>query len=446
MPADDVTVTATWTEATDTAFKVIINYNDGANNDAPATIVKDYTGTTNGKVVISNSPVADAQNITWEELVEGWDDAQYYEVTVESAEATIAADGSTVINVNFVPVLYTATFDATYGAFADGEKTATAQVDYFDFVKNFVPAVDPIREGYTFGGWNGVSDATRIKRDTKFDAKWTINNYTVTWDVDGATTEETYAYGATINKKAAPEKEGYTFAGWEGYTDGMTMPAENKTFTATWTVNNYTVKWDVDGAITEETYAYGATINKPADPEKEGHTFAGWSPAVPATQGAADATYIAQWTVNNYTVKWDVDGVITEETIAYGADVKAPADPEKEGYTFAGWSPAVPATQGAADATYTAQWTVNKYTATFVVDGVTVQSGEVEFGATISKPADPEKTGYTFKGWAPAVPATMPAADKNFTATWSKNSYTVEFINSNITFNLSLLFFSPSSS
>ena len=438
MPAENVTVTATWTEATDTAFKVIINYNDGANNDAPATIVKDYTGTTNGKVVISDTTAADAQNITWEELVEGWDDAQYYEVTVESAEATIAADGSTVINVNFVPVLYTATFDATYGAFADGEKTATAQVDYFDFVKNFVPAVDPIREGYTFGGWNGVSDATRIKRDTKFDAKWTINNYTVTWDVDGATTEETYAYGATITKPADPEKAGYTFAGWEGYTDGMTMPAENKTFTATWTVNNYTVKWDVDGAITEETYAYGATINKPADPAKEGYTFAGWSPAVPATQGAADATYTAQWTVNNYTVTWDVDGVKTEETYAYGATINKMAAPSKEGYTFTGWEGYTDGmTMPAENKTFTATWTVNSYNAIFnAEDGSLVASVPTKFGEAPKAPAAPVKVGYGFAGWlaedgkvyaSSALPV-MGAADATYTATYTAGAvnYKVE--------------------
>ena len=426
MPADDVTVTATWTEATDTAFKVIINYNDGANNDAPATIVKDYTGTTNGKVVISDTPVADAQNITWEELVEGWNDAQYYEATVESAEATIAADGTTVINVNFVPVLYTATFNALEGAFAYGAKTATVTVDHFDLVKDNLPA-EPTREGWSFGGWNGVTNTLTLSGDRTFPAIWTKNNYTVTWDVDGVTTEETYAYGATINKMAAPSKEGHTFAGWESYTDGMTMPAENKTFTATWTVNNYTVKWDVDGAITEETYAYGAAINKPADPEKVGYTFAGWTPAVPATQGAADATYTAQWTVNNYTVKWNVDGVITEETIAYGADVKAPADPEKEGYTFAGWSPAVPATQGAADATYEATWTVNEYNVEFIVDGVTVQSGKVAYGADVKAPADPTKEGYTFNGWSPEVPATQGAADATYTAQWTVNSYNAIF-------------------
>ena len=374
---------------------------------------------------------------------------------------------------------------------------ATVQSGEVEFGAAVTKPADPKKEGHTFAGWTPEVPATQGAAAATYTAQWTVNNYTVTWDVDGVKTEETYAYGTAINKKAAPEKTGYTFAGWEGYTDGMTMPAENKTFKATWTVNNYTVTWDVDGATTEETYAYGAAINKmaapskeghtftgwtgytdgmtmpaenmtftaawdvndytvtwvvdgvtvktetvkygsaltaPADPAKEGYTFDGWDPEVPATQGAADVTYNATWTVNNYTVKWNVDGEITEETIAYGAEVKAPADPEKEGYTFDGWSPEVPATQGAADAEYVAQWTINEYTITWVVDGVETTE-TYEYAADITVKADPEKKHYTFEGWiwtktenAEAIAEfdKMPAYDVTITATFERVPVTLK--------------------
>jgi formylglycine-generating enzyme required for sulfatase activity len=40
-------------------------------------------------------------------------------------------------------------------------------------------------------------------------------------------------------------------------------------------------------------------------------------------------------------------------------------------------------------------------------------------GAELTAPATPAKTGYTFSAWNPAVPATFPAADTTYTATWN---------------------------
>lgn len=61
------------------------------------------------------------------------------------------------------------------------------------------------------------------------------------------------------------------------------------------------------------------------------------------------------------------------------------------------------------------------YTTTFVVDGTAVSTKQYHEGETIVKPADPVKEGYTFKGWTPSVPATMPAGDQTFTAKFEKD-------------------------
>ena len=61
------------------------------------------------------------------------------------------------------------------------------------------------------------------------------------------------------------------------------------------------------------------------------------------------------------------------------------------------------------------------YTATFVVDGTAISTKQYHEGETIVKPPDPVKDGYTFKGWTPSVPATMPAGDQTFTARFEKN-------------------------
>ena len=70
--------------------------------------------------------------------------------------------------------------------------------------------------------------------------------------------------------------------------------------------NYYLLSLDLDGGFgAEPVYArYGAAISV-ANPEKPGYTFGGWSPALPTTMPAENLTAKAQWTQNdtvNYTV------------------------------------------------------------------------------------------------------------------------------------------------
>ena len=70
----------------------------------------------------------------------------------------------------------------------------------------------------------------------------------------------------------------------------------------------------------------------------------------------------------------------------------------------------VPATMPAENMTIKAKWTVNQYTLTFDTNGgSTIAPITQDYGTAITAPADPTKTGYTFAGWTPAIPATMPA-------------------------------------
>ncbi|MGN0546687.1 MAG: leucine-rich repeat protein [Acutalibacteraceae bacterium] len=61
------------------------------------------------------------------------------------------------------------------------------------------------------------------------------------------------------------------------------------------------------------------------------------------------------------------------------------------------------------------------FTVTWIVDGkATTQTYKA--GDRIVAPANPAKSGYTFKGWTPSVPSTMPAYDLTFTAVFEKNA------------------------
>ena len=56
---------------------------------------------------------------------------------------------------------------------------------------------------------------------------------------------------------------------------------------------------------------------------------------------------------------------------------------------------------------------------TYMVDDVVYKSCDVEFGATITPEADPEKETYRFSGWS-EIPETMPAHDVTITGTFER--------------------------
>ena len=184
--------------------------------------------------------------------------------------------------------------------------------------------------------------------DITIKGSFAVNNYTVTYLVDGEVyATETVAYGSEIVLRDEPTKEGHTFSGWS--ETPATMPANDITIEGTFIVNNYTVTYLVDGEVyATETVAYGSEIALRDEPTKEGHTFSGWS-EVPATMPASDITIEGSFAVNNYTVTYLVDGeVYATETVAYGSEIVLIDAPTKEGYTFSGWSEA-PATMPAED-------------------------------------------------------------------------------------------------
>ena len=138
---------------------------------------------------------------------------------------------------------------------------------------------------------------------------------------------------------------------------------------------------------------------------RDGHTFTGWSPSVPATVPAGDVTYTAQWTANKYTVTFNANGGTGGKTVTldYGTALSAPTM-TRDGYTFTGWSPSVPATVPVGDVTYTAQWTANTYTVTYKpgANGSGSQQTDKKTGGVALTLRDGifTRDGYTQTGWA----------------------------------------------
>ncbi len=272
--------------------------------------------------------------------------------------------------------------------------------------------------------------------------------YTVTWQDEDGTILETDKnvpvgtvpeFNGSDPIKAADAQYTYTFAGWDSIPAAVTGDA---IYTATYkgTPKTYTVTWKVDDETTTVKYDYGSVIVPPADPTKTGYTFTGWGGNVPETMPAENLSFTAQWDVNTYTVTWKQDDgtLINTTTVAYG-EVPTHAAPTKEAdaqytYTFAGWNTTPVAVTG--DAEYTAMYssTVNTYTVTWMIDGES-SSVDYEYGSTITPPADPTKTGYSFAGWHDgnqlyASTDELPNVTKNviYTAQWNVNKYTITFV------------------
>ena len=297
------------------------------------------------------------------------------------------------------------------------------------------------------GNGNSYEPGDSVPADvTALTVQWTDPTYTVTLHPNGGTinsgnvTEYTYGVGAALPTADDMTYTGHTFKGWYDNENLTGSPVTaiggtemgNKEYWAKWEINQYTITVKLENGKADITITqdYGTPITAPADPTREGYTFAGWDKAIPATMPAENMTITAQWTINQYTITFDTAGgsAIAPITQDYGTPITAPADPTKTGYTFAGWSPALPAAMPAENMTVTAQWTVNQYTITFdTAGGSAIAPITQDYGTAITAPADPTRNGYTFAGWSPALPATMPAENMTVTAQWRVNRYTITY-------------------
>ncbi len=232
------------------------------------------------------------------------------------------------------------------------------------------PQPDPEKAGYTFAGWYKEASGTNpwdfandtVNADITLYAKWTINQYTVTFDAKGgsAVDSQTLNYGSTITNPAAA-KTGHSLEGWYAQSDfsgakwdfaNDTVDA-NITLYAKWAINQYTVTFDAKGgsAVTSQTLNYGSTITNPAS-TKAGYILEGWY-AQSDFSGAkwdfandrvdADITLYAQWEVippDQVGVSFFTQGGSSIPSLSTAKNTKITKpdpDPVKEGYVFQGW-------------------------------------------------------------------------------------------------------------
>ena len=356
----------------------------------------------------------------------------------EKFEATTMPAQSLTLKAHWTISQYTITFDTD-----GGSEIAPITQDYGTTIT--VPAA-PTKTGYTFGGWDKEIPGTMPAENVTVKATWTANTYMVSFDANGGSctpTSKSVTYASTYGDLPTPTREGYTFTGWyDGETkveDTTTyQTAGDKTLTARWSADAYTVTYYVDNSkVTEQGYTYGANIT-PYVFQKSGYTVSAWKQsdgsALPVAMPAKNLSVYATTAIITYTISYELNGgtnaagnpasyTVETDTITLG-------DPSKTGYTFNGWSgtelngennmTAVIAKGSTGDRSYQAHWTVNQYTITFDTDGGSVIAPIAQdYGTAITVPADPIKAGYRFDGWDQTIPATMPAENVTVKARWT---------------------------
>ena len=283
---------------------------------------------------------------------------------------------------------------------------------------------EPAKIGYTFSGWSEVPEMMPAENVT-VNGTFTINRYAVTFTIDGKViVADSLDYGTPIIAPEVAMKEGYTFSGWGEIP--TSVPANDVAFAAWYTVNQYKLTFVIDGAVyKEDTLDYGSEIVAPEVPIKENMTFSGWS-KLPDTMPAYDLVCEGSYLNNPYTIIYMLDGVEYHRTLVeMGSTIHAIEAPYKEGHTFMGWENMHDVMPG-YDIVIYGSYHVNSYVVTFIVNGETYTTYWLEYGSTICPPETPERMGYTFAGWE-NLPDSVPAHDVTCEAMYTVNIYKIYY-------------------
>ena len=362
-------------------------------------------------------------------------------------------------------VSVTVTSDLTfYAVFEKIEYTVIFYVDGSEYDKQTIALnetvslpTNPSKDGYSFLGWSEKEGgeivenlgAVAITSKKNYYAVFEkdeeqggggqgeqVTKFTINFIVDGKTysTQEVLKDGL-IAVPADPQKVDYNFLGWSEKEGGkVTSIASKATANANYyavfeQILKYNVTFYVDGKIysqsivVENETASAPTVSTEAI---EGYNFLGWSLTdggekvnVGSVNITSDTSFYAileekepEKVYKNVVFK--VDGRnYDSQTVEVGAYANVPSpDPEKEKYTFEGWS----LTAGGAvvdvssiainaDTTFHAIFKKNPvyYDVVFLVDGEEHDKQRVLEGEYPELPEDPSLEGYDFLGWSKSM-------------------------------------------
>ena len=263
----DITLYAKWALIT---YKITYNLNDGTNASSNPTSYNAETET----ITLAN-PVKT-----------GYTFAGWYTNSSFTAKKTQITKGS-VGDITLYAKWTATTYKITYNL--DGGTNASSNPATYNVNTSTVTLANPVKTGYTFGGWYTNSSFTAKKTqitkgstgDITLYAKWEANTYTVTFLPGSGTLNsnsiQTVKYGEKATKPSNPTKNGHNFLGWYITTDnGTTLSNALYDFNTTITSNIklypvfykpisdmvYVQGATIDGAITAEGYTSSSVFKK----------------------------------------------------------------------------------------------------------------------------------------------------------------------------------------
>ena len=385
MPDNDVTYIAVFAASTNTAYTVnhFKQNEDGTTYPVAPTETETLTGTTGGTTTAT---------------------AKSYEGFTAGTitQATIAADGSTVVSIYYARNTYTVTYNrGTYGT-----GTNTTDTKLYGVVLTLKGAIFT-RTGYTQTGWSNTDGGSKAY---DLNASYTANS--------AATL---YPYWAANTNTA------YTVKHFKQNEDGSTYPSTpTETETLTGTTGGTT-------AAVAKSY--------------EGFNAQTFSQAPIAADGSTVVSIYYKRNTFTITYNKGTNGTGTNSTDTKLYDVALTlkgAIFTRTGYTQTGWASNAAGTAYvyALNGNYTANsgttlypyWTeLPKYTVTFINGSTTYDSKTNYEGTSISVTPPTPCTGFTFVGWsttqysttnttAPTIDYTgnIPAGNTTYYAVYSK--------------------------
>ena len=331
MPLNGLTITASWTANTNTAYKIEhykekLDWTYELADTEPKTWTTDTTATATPK--------------TYEWFTFSWEN----ENTITSGN--IAWDGSLVLKLFYTRNSYDVKYQFTNTPNWHSSLPTTQKYKYWATVTIAPKATAP---WYSFS-WDRAESFTMP-----------ANNVVITWTWTAHTNTQYLVYHQKEKLDWTYETVVYT---WHWTTDTKVTPTVN---TYSWfnspEAQEITIEWDGNTVLIYQysrkvitltlvndngtpntiiTWKYEADVQKPAkNPSKTWYTFTTWSPSIPNTFPAISGTYTAQWNIITYDIEYHLNGWTqsnpkTQYTVQ--TDTFSLVNPTRENYIFAWWT------------------------------------------------------------------------------------------------------------